>query len=97
MVSALRRYPHWRMLFIMLAAVALSQLTGLDQWIMNDPVSSTIYRVLAIMFFGVAGFFALTWNSTVYRLAGLLFLLIAMSHAAMLLTGSTNLTELFGE
>ncbi|UIJ45372.1 hypothetical protein LZK98_20415 [Sphingomonas cannabina] len=81
---------------------AISSLTGFGAWVNANPVASAIVHVLGVLLFGGLGLLTLLgsrWDrqlrSLGYRLIGVLFLGFAAIHAALLVSGANNPSDLF--
>jgi hypothetical protein len=73
---------------------AISALTGFSDWVRATPAATAVSRVLATLFFGGIGIAGLLGGRWEYRLIGLLFLILACGHLALLVTGAHDPADL---
>jgi hypothetical protein len=104
-----RNVPQWLRTALVIAAIyvplqILSSVTGFGDWLRATPAAVAATRVLGVLFFGAMSVLVLwggrhdpTLRKTGYRLAGLLFLILAAVHAALLIGDDTFFDQFHSE
>ena len=85
------RSPQFRSIVLVIAVAlavqTIATLIGFGDWVRATPAANAVFRVLATLFFvglGVAGLLGGRWES---RLIGIVFLVFACLHLALLVKG----------